>query len=163
MKFVKHHHEHHEHECDCDCCRELKRELHCIHNDLIRILKWIALKKIDFVQIGGCNMNFNLVKGTAGTFKAVLSPADGAQAAGSTPQWTSSNASALLAASTDGLSVDVLFPVGDTTVTSFDLSLSAVSSDPAVGTVSATHTISLSEPTPPPTALQAVDFVQTAG
>jgi hypothetical protein len=150
---------HHPKNCECQQC-EL---LNCIHRDLIRILKWIALKEIDFVQVGG---SMNIVRGTGGTFTAVLTPTNGAQAAGTTPQWGADDPSIVLTPSADGLSCQANAPTGST-VTSFNLSVKATSSDPTVGAagvVSATHPVTVSEPTPPPpTALQSIDFVQTAG
>lgn len=140
-----------------------KKELRCIHEDLKRILRWIALKKIDFIQLGGCDMNFSIVAGTKGSFAAVLTPASGAQAPGTVPQWSASDPSVTLTPSADGLTCDADVPLSDAAA-SFDLKVSAVSSDPAVGTVSATHTITVTQPTPPPpTALQSIEFVQTAG
>lgn len=149
------------------CCKKVLKRLdeiwdvvNCIHADVIRILKWIALKKIDFVQVGGCCMNNSIVRGTAGSFAAVLTPANGAQAAGTVPQWSADDASIVLSPSADGLACGVEAPAGST-VTTFNLKITAVSSDPAVGTVSNSHPISVTEPPPP--ALQAIDFTQTAG
>ena len=108
-------------------------------------------------------MNFSIVAGTTGSFAAVLTPAGGAQAAGTFPQWSASDPNVALNPSADGLTCDVAVPLSDTAA-SFDLKVSAVSSDPAVGTVSATHTITVTQPTPPPpVALQSIDFTQTAG
>lgn len=141
---------------------EIFEEIKCIHKDLLRILRWIALKEIDFVQVGG-GMNFSIVRGAGGTFTAVLTPSNGAQAAGSTPSWAASDPSVVVTPSADGLSAVVNAPAGST-VTGFDLSFKATSSDPNVGVLSATHTISVTEPTPPPPPpLTAVDFVQSAG
>lgn len=140
-----------------------RKELRCIHEDLKRILRWIALKKIDFIQLGGCDMNFSIVAGTKGSFSAVLTPAGGAQAAGTVPQWSASDPSVTLTPSADGLTCDVAVPLSDTAA-NFDLEISAVSSDPTIGTVKAQHLITVTQPTPPPpTALTGIDFVQTAG
>lgn len=108
-------------------------------------------------------MNFSIVRGAAGTFTAHLTPANGAQAAGTFPKWSANDPSVGLSPSADGLTCDVLAPVGST-VTGFTLSISAVSSDSTVGTVSNSHSITVTEPAPPPPApLTAIDFVQTAG
>jgi hypothetical protein len=131
----------------------------CIHEDVKRLLRWIALRKIHIKQIGGHGMNFSIVAGTTGSFAAVLSPPNGAQAPGTVPQWSASDPSVTLNPSTDGLTCDASVPLSDTAA-SFDLKVSAVSSDPAVGTVSSTHTITVTQPT---VALQAIDFTQTAG
>lgn len=104
-------------------------------------------------------MNFSIVRGAAGTFTAQLTPPNGAQAAGTVPQWSANDPSVVLSPSADGTTCDVTAPAGST-VTGFTLSLSAVSSDPAVGTVSNSHSITVTEPVP---ALTAIDFVQTAG
>lgn|GEM_PF-2144543 len=135
------------------------QEILCIHRDIKRLLQWIALKEIDFVQFGG-SMNFSIVRGAAGTFTAVLNPVNGAQAAGTVPQWTASDSSVVLNPSADGLSCDATAPAGST-FTTFDLNLKATSSDPAVGVVSVTHTIAVTEPVAPP--LQSIDFAQTGG
>lgn len=139
--------------------KRIERELECVHDDVKRLLRWIALKKIDFIQAGGC-MDFSIVRGAAGTFTAQLTPPNGAQAPGTVPQWSANDSSIVLSPSADGLSCDVTAPVGST-VTGFTLSISAQSSDPAVGTVSNSHSITVTEPAPPP--LTAIDFVQTAG
>lgn len=157
---MSHHHEH-EHNCECDCCRELKRELNCIHRDVIRILKWIALKEIDFVQVGG-TMNYSQEAGTTATFQTVLTPSNGAQAAGTKPQWTVSDTTVQLVPSGDGLTCDAILPL-PYLAASYDLNVTAVSSDPSIGTVAKTHTVTVTQPVPPPTALQAIDFVQTGG
>ena len=154
---MSHHHEEHHHECGCNICKELR----CIHNDIIRILKWIALKEIDFVQVGG-GMNYSQVAGTTASFQSVLTPADGAQAAGTKPQWTASDTTVQLVPSADGLSCDAILPL-PYLAASYDLTESAVSSDPAIGTLTVTHTITVTQPVPPPPALTAIDFVQTAG
>lgn len=138
---------------------EILAELKCIHRDVIKILRLIALKEIDFVQVGG-GMNFSIVRGAVGTFTAVLNPASGGQAAGTVPKWAADDTTIVLAPSADGLSCDVTAPTGGT-VTTFNLTLTATSSDSAVGDVSASHGISVTEPPPPP--LQSIDFVQSAG
>ena len=112
-------------------------------------------------------MNFSLVRGTAGTFTAVLNPPNGAQAAGTFPKWDAGgDASIVLNPSADGLSCDVTAPAGSTSTT-FNLNITAQSSDPTVGTagvVTAQHAITVTEPVPPPpTPLQSIDFVQSAG
>jgi hypothetical protein len=141
--------------------RDVMRELRCIHWDVIRILRWISLKKIDFVQTGGCKMNFSIVAGTTGSFAAVFTPDNGAQAPGTVPQWTASDPAITLTPSADGTTCDVAVPAAQTNA--FDLDLSAVSSDPSVGTVAAKHTIAVTQPVPPPAPLTAIDFAQTAG
>ena len=159
---MSHHHETHEHNCDCSCCVAMKRELRCIHLDLIKVLKWIALKEIDFVQVGG-NMNFSQVAGTTATFKAKLTPADGAFAAGEKPQWSTNDATIAVAPTADGMDVDITVPL-PYLAPSFNLTVSGVSSDPTIGTVTNTHTITVTQPTPPPpNPLTAIDFEQTAG
>ncbi len=108
-------------------------------------------------------MNFSIVRGAAGTFTAQFTPPNGAQASGTSPKWSANDASLVLAPSADGTSCEVTAPVGST-VTGFTLSLSATSSDPTVGAtgvVTNSHSITVTEPTPPP--LTAIDFVQTAG
>jgi len=108
-------------------------------------------------------MNFSLVRGAKGTVTAVLTPTNGAQAAGTVPQWGADDPTIQLAPSADGLSCDVTAPLGGT-ITTFSLSFKATSSDPTVGTsgvVSATHQFAITEPAAP--ALQSVDFVQSAG
>lgn len=106
--------------------------------------------------------NFSIVAGTSGNFSAVLTPSNGAQAPGTVPQWTSSDSSVALVPSADGLTCDVTVPAGFPAA-SFDLSISAVSSDSSVGTVTNKHTIAVTQPIPPPPSpLTAIDFVQTA-
>jgi hypothetical protein len=130
-----------------------------IQRDVKQLLRWIALKEIDFAQVGGC-MNNSIVRGTPGTFIAVLTPANGAQAPGTVPQWGADDPSVVLTPTVDGLTCTVQAPVGST-VTTFNLSIRAVSSDPTIGTVSNTHPITVTEPVAPP--LTAIDFTQTAG
>lgn len=142
----------------CKKLEEIWLEVVCIHHDVIKILKWIALKKIDFVQLGGCTMNYSIVAGTTGSFAAVLNPANGAQAPGTVPQWSASDPAITLTPSADGTTCDVAVPAAQTNA--FDIDLSAVSSDPSVGTVTAKHTIAVTQPVAP---LQSIDFVQTAG
>jgi hypothetical protein len=103
--------------------------------------------------------DFSIVAGTTGTFNSVLTPPNGAQAVGTVPQWTSNDASVTLTPSTDGLSCVAAVPVTDTAA-SFDLEITAVSADASVGTVKAAHTITIVQPPPP--ALTAIDFAQTA-
>ena len=106
--------------------------------------------------------NFSIVAGTSGSFAALLTPPGGGQAPATVPQWTSSDASVALVPAADGLSCDAAVPAGFTSTT-FDLSISAVSSDSSVGTVTNKHTITVTQPTPPPPApLTAIDFAQTA-
>ena len=131
----------------------------CIHRDVIRILKWIALKKIDFIQAGG-GMNFSIVRGTAGSFKAVLTPDNGAMAAGTVPSWAADDGSVQVGPAADGLSANIVAPLGST-VTTFNLQIKATSSDPSIGDVANTHAITVTEPVAAP--LTAIDFVQTAG
>lgn len=138
---------------------EILRIVRCTHLDVIKILKWIALKEIDFVQVGG-GMNFSIVRGAAGTFNAVLTPPNGGMASGTVPAWSASDATIVLAPAADGLSCLATAPLGGT-LTTFNLSISAQSSDPTVGTVTNSHAIAVTEPAPP--ALTAIDFVQTAG
>ena len=144
------------------CCKKLREiwdVVACTHRDVIKLLKWIALKKIDFVQLHGdifMPTNFTIVAGTKGSFGALLTPPNGATSG--VPAWSASDASVTLTPSADGLSCDADVPVGNTAP--FDLTLSATSSDSTVGTVSKAHTISVLPPPPPP--LQSVDFQQTA-
>ena len=117
-----------------------------------------VLRKINFKQVGAKKMptDFSIVAGTTGSFSAVLTPPNGAQAAGTTPQWSSSDASVALSPSPDGLTLQAAVPATFTGPT-FDLTISAQSADPAVGTVTKTHTITVT-----PAPLTAVDFAQTA-
>jgi hypothetical protein len=103
--------------------------------------------------------DFSIVAGTNGTFAALLTPANGAQAAGTVPQWSASDTSIIVTPSTDGLTCEAAVPVG-ATAASFDLQITAVSADASVGTVKAAHTITIVQPPPP--ALTAIDFAQTA-
>lgn len=105
-------------------------------------------------------MNFSIVAGTTGTFAAALTPTNGAQAPGTFPKWTASDPSIALTPSADGLTCEAAVPATDAAA-SFDLQVTAVSADATVGTVSKTHTIAVTKPTPP--ALQSIDFIQTAG
>jgi hypothetical protein len=144
---------------------KIEEILECLHEDVKRMLRWIALKKIDFIQVGG-SMNFSIVRGAAGTFTAVLTPANGTQAPSTLPAWAADDTTIVLNPSADGLSCEVTAPLGGT-VTAFHLSIKATSSDPSVGVsgvVNANHAITITEPTPPPpTPLQSIDFVQSAG
>jgi hypothetical protein len=117
-----------------------------------------ALRKINFKPAGEKKMptDFSIVAGTTGSFSAILTPPGGAQAPGTTPQWSSSDATVVLTPSTDGMKVDAAVPASET-ASSFDLSILAVSSDSGVGTVSKTHSITVSA-----TPLTAIDFAQTA-
>jgi hypothetical protein len=139
--------------------KEIRREVHCIHEDVQRILRLLALRRIDFIQSEGSEMITGIVAGSTGSFVALLRPSNGAQAPGTVPAWTSSDASVSLAPSADGLSVVASVPTGFTAA-SFDLTLTAVSSDAVIGTLTATHTIPVTQPPPPP--LSAIDFDQTA-
>lgn len=108
-------------------------------------------------------MNYSIEAGKSGTFQAVLTPTNGTQATGTSPKWTSSDASVGLTPSADGLSVVAAVPTGNTA--SFTLTLTATSSDPTQGVsgvLTAVHTITVTQPPPPPTPLTGVDFVQTA-
>ena len=106
--------------------------------------------------------DFSIVAGTSGSFNAVLTPTNGAQAVGTVPQWSASDSSVILTPSPDGLTCEVAVPVS-ATAASFDLQITAVSADANVGTVKAAHTITIVQPTPPPPpALTAIDFAQTA-
>lgn len=141
------------------------KEMQCMHQDLIRVLKWIALKEIDFVQVEG-GMNFSVVAGASASFEGIFTPANGAQKAGTVPQWAASDPNIVLSPSADGTSCQVQTSPG-TTDTSFVLTMSATSSDPTQGTngvLSVSHTIAVTQPPPPPPpALTGVDFQQTAG
>lgn len=143
---------------------EIRKTVECIHNDVMRILKHIALRKIDFEQTGG-GMNYSIQAGTKGTFKAVLTPTNGAMAAGTVPQWSASDPAITLVPSTDGLTCDANVPA--TFTGNFDLSLSATSSDPTAGVNGKIgpqiHLIQVTAaPPPPPAPLTGIDFVQTA-
>ena len=122
---------------------KIEREVECLHRDVQRLLRILSLHHIDFTQSGG-NMptDFSIVAGTNGTFAAVLTPANGAQAAGTVPQWSASDASVTLTPSADGLNCVAAVPATDTAA-SFDLQITAVSADASVGTVKAAHTITI--------------------
>lgn len=107
-------------------------------------------------------MDFSIVRGSDGTFIAQFTPTNGSQAPGTHPVWTASDASVVLTPSSDGTSCVANAPLGST-LTTFDLAISAISSDATVGTVTNTHTITVTEPTPPPPALQSIDFAQISG
>jgi hypothetical protein len=115
-----------------------------------------ALRKINYKQVGEKQMptDFSIVAGTSGVFSAVLTPPGGAQAPGTVPQWVASDSSVVLTPTSDGIKVEAAVPAGFSGTT-FDLSLSAVSSDSGVGTVSKTHTITVSA-----APLTAIDFGQ---
>jgi hypothetical protein len=150
------------HEHECKCCAKLKREVECMHRDIIRLLKWIALKEIDFVQVGG-TMNYSMQAGTSAEFDGQFIPTDGSTD-GSTPQWGASDGTVELAPSTDGKKCVATLPL-PYLAASFDLTFKAVSSDPTIGPVTKTHTITVTQPPPPPppNPLTAVDFVQVSG
>lgn len=115
-----------------------------------------ALRKVNFKPVGEKKMptDFSIVAGTSGVFSAVLTPPNGAQAPGTTPQWAASDGSVVLSPTSDGMKVEAAVPAGFAG-TSFDLTLSAVSADSGVGTVSKTHTITVTAP-----PLTAIDFGQ---
>lgn len=136
---------------------QIRRIVECTHNDVIKILKLLALKEIDFVQLGG-SMNNQIQAGQTGQFSAVLTPTNGAMASGTFPKWAASDPAISLTPAADGLSCAVVVP--PTQTANFDLSISAVSSDATVGTVTASHLITVTQPVPP--ALKSIDFVQTA-
>ena len=143
--------------------KRMERTLNCVHEDVKRILRLLALKRINFIQLGGRHMPISgITAGKSGTFAAILTPPNGAQAPGSAPAWKASDPSVMLVPSADGLSCEAAVPLGFTAA-SFDLAISAVSSDAAIGTVGQTHTIPVTQPPPPPPpALTAIDFDQTA-
>lgn len=142
--------------------KDIREAVHETRADVKRVLRILALKRIDFFQVEGIEMITGIVAGTSGTFVAILTPSNGAQAAGSVPQWSSSEAAVSLSPAADGLSVVAAVP-SDFAGTSFDLTISAASSDPAVGTVSNVHTIPVTPaPPPPPPPLTAIDFDQAA-
>lgn len=157
---------------DRERLERVEHETKCIHEDVKRLLRWIALKKISFFQIGkkccccgGCVMDFSIVAGATGSFQAVKTPANGTEAPGDIPQWHSSDPSVVLTPSADGLTCDAAVPAGFTAA-SFNLSISAVSSDSTQGdngTVGSTHVITVTPATPPTQPLTGIDFVQTAG
>ncbi len=118
------------------------------------------LRKIDFKPAGGhMPTDFSIVAGSSGSFSAILTPPNGAQAPNSVPQWAASDPSVALSPSGDGLKCDAAVPAGFTAPT-FDLNLQAQSSDPAIATVRAVHTITVSQPAPGP--LTAIDFAQVS-
>jgi hypothetical protein len=142
--------------------RRLNREVACIHDDVQYLIRIASFRKIDFVPLGRHHMDFSIQAGSSGVFQAQLTPANGAQAPGSVPQWVASDPTVTLTPSTDGLSCKADVPASDSAA-SFDLKLTAVSADATIGTVSATHTIVVTQPgPPPPTNLQSIDFVQTS-
>jgi hypothetical protein len=143
---------------------KILHEVECIHEDVKRLLRYIALHKIDFIQVGGNPMNYSIQAGSSGTFQAVFTPPNGTQAPGTSPSWSCSDPSIGLTPSADGTSVVAAVPASNTA--SFTLTLSATSSDPTQGVsgvLTAVHTITVTQPPPPPTPLTGVDFVQTAG
>ncbi len=118
------------------------------------------LRKIDYKPAGGhMPTDFSIVAGSTGSFSAVLTPPNGAQAPNSVPQWAASDPSISLSPSGDGLKCDAAVPAGFTAPT-FDLNLQALSSDANIGTVRVSHTITVNQPAPGP--LTAIDFAQTA-
>lgn len=152
----------HEHERRLE---KIEQELHCVHEDVKRILRIFALKKIDFVQLGGPDMNFSVQAGQIARFQSILTPVNGTQAPGTHPVWTASDPSVVLSPAPDGSFVDATVPLGST-LTTFNLSISATSSDPTVGAagvVTAAHDIAVTQPPPPPPALQSIDFSQISG
>jgi hypothetical protein len=139
-----------------------EREVECLHRDVQRLLRILSLHRVDFIQLGGCMpTDFSIVAGSSGIFNAILTPPNGAQAAGTVPSWSASDASVTLTPSADGLNCVAAVPATDTAA-SFDLQITAVSADASVGTVKAAHTITIVQPTPPPPALTAIDFAQSA-
>lgn len=142
---------------------KILHEVECIHEDVKRLLRFNALHKIDFIQVGGNPMNYSIQAGQSGTFNLVLTPANGTQATGTSPSWSCSDPSIGLTPSADGTSLVAAVPVGNTA--NFSLTVSATSSDPTQGVsgvLTATHTITVTQPPPPPTPLTGVDFVQSA-
>jgi uncharacterized protein YjdB len=122
-----------------------------------QILRLLALRKIDFIQVGGyMPTNFSIQPGQTGSFSAVKTPSNGGS---TTPGWSSSDASITLTPSADGLTCEAAVPTGYA-AQSFDLTIAAVSTDSSIGLLKATHTITVNPPPPP--ALTALDFVQTA-
>jgi hypothetical protein len=138
----------------------IEREVECLHRDVQRLLRILSLHRVDFIQLGGCMpTDFSIVAGTSGTFASILTPPNGALAAGEVPKWSASDSSVIITPSPDGLTCEAAVPVG-ATAASFDLELTAISADASVGTVKAAHTITIVQPPPP--ALTAIDFAQTA-
>ena len=77
--------------------RKIEREVECLHRDVQRLLRILSLHRVDFIQLGGCMpTDFSIVAGTNGTFAAVLTPANGAQAVGTVPQWSASDSSVIV-------------------------------------------------------------------
>lgn len=93
--------------------------------------------------------------GSSGHFHADIIPADGQLQAGAIPSWSASDPSVGLTPSADGLSVDVSVP-GDSTLTSFGLTISGVSSDGTA--ISGSATVPVLQPPPPPAT--GFDIVQ---
>ena len=149
--------------------RKIEREVECLHRDVQRLLRILSLHHIDFMQVPdfnfwGDNMptNFSIVAGTNGTFTAVLTPPNGALAAGEVPKWAASDTSVIVTPSADGLTCEAAVPVGVTAV-NFDFDIVGVSADASVGILTSKHTITIVQPPPPPPpALTAIDFAQTA-
>jgi hypothetical protein len=140
------------------CCECVLEELAHIRNDIKKILRWIALKDIDFIQDGGCMpTDFSVIVGTTGSFAAVLNPPNGTMSG--VPLWSASDASVVLSPAADGLSCVAGIPAGFTAA-SFTLTLTAISSDTSIGTLTASHNIRADQPTPP--ALSAIDFIQVS-
>ena len=144
----------------------LKRVEHKIDH-LLRLLEELfchrALRAIFIIQVEGeMPTDFSIQAGQNGQFAALLIPGNGTQEPGTVPQWSASDTNVIVTPAPDGLTCEVAVPI-EFAGASFDLSISAQSSDSAIGTVSGKHTISVSQPPPPPPpALSGIDFVQTS-
>jgi len=120
-----------------------------------------VLRKIDYKPVGEKKMptNFSIDAGSSGSFSAILTPPNGAQAPGTVPQWSATDSAVLLSPSADGLTCSAAVPTGFAPA-SFDLGILAQSADPNVGNVTKKHTITVNQPAAPP--LTDIDFAQTA-
>lgn len=100
-------------------------------------------------------MDFSQEMGTTKTYSFVNVPINGRLATGKIPAWTVSDPLIQLFPASGGFSCKVRVPL-DYAPPSFDLTVTATSHNPKIGTKSKTRTIGVTAPVP----MQQVEFVQ---
>jgi len=143
------------------CCAETNRWLERIYWLLKQRIPSPVPAGVDFIQIGDDYMptNFSIVAGSTGVFgPPVYSPAGSVPPATAVPAWVPSDPSLVPSLNGDG-TVSVPVPASYPSP-SFNLTLNVPFNDGSGTVLTATHTITVVQPTPPvPTS---VDFAQVS-
>jgi hypothetical protein len=108
---------------------------------------------VTITQHGGLHMITGVVKGGSGKFQATF---NGALQAGAAPLWSAGDPSVVLAPAADGLTVDVVVPLGSA-FTSFSLAVDGVSSSGSH--VATSVSVPVFEPPPVPATNVVIDQI----